>query len=323
MALLISASVLLGQTPAEQSEPSGGDFWPTDRMLRGVISRIADEKSLEWGLCEQQASQVREQFLERWTRFADTRRSAIQPLLTEYVESQFAMQAPDPEAVAEWSERASPVVDALESELTEMFADLREIVPADRHDELVKDALKTTAALEAVRAKLRLWREGDFNEREWWDLPPYERRKRKDARQAAPPAPDPDNPNDAEDSANAESDISPTVREEMDRWAQYVADFIRRYALNTAQTESANSILRECRSRALAHEERNRQRIVDLEKRIAEGKTADDAEKTKLKEELRALYGPIDAIFAEMQTRLEKLLTSAQSASAQEQQDSP
>lgn len=308
MSLLFCIALIIGQTAGDQPTPPPTGFWPTEKMLEGIVSRLADEKSLKFDLDESQAKEMRRKFVDRWSRFAKDRRTKLQPLIIEYLESQLAMQPPDTEAVASWSKRAMPMFDDLEAELTEMYADMREIVPPAKHPEMVKDALKTTAGLEAFRAKLRLWSEGQFEQREWWDLPPMERRKRREREAAA--AVGPELPTEQENHNKS------TIDTELDRWEQYVADFVKRYSLDDAQTESANSILRECKVRALVHKERHRDRIQALEKQIAEGaKSGDDKHNKYVQAETRALYGPVDEIFAEMQNRLQKLLTSAQSAS--------
>ncbi len=317
MFLLMCIVMMIGQAPADEPAPTAsGGFWPTEKMLEGIVSRMADEKSVHFDLDASQAKQLRQKFVDRWSRFARDRRAVLQPLITEYLESHIAMTPPDSDAVADWSKRAMPMIDDLEGELTDLYADMRAIVPVAKHPELVRDALKTTAGLEAFRGKLQLWSKGEIAENEWWDLPPMERRKRRNKK--AKDAVAPESPTEKENQQKSRIDT------ELDRWEQYTVDFIHRYGLDDAQTESARSILRECRQRAIAHEERHRDRVVALEKKIAEGaQTGDSNRNEQVQKEMREVFGPIDAIFSEMQTRLQKLLTSAQSEAAEPTQTKP
>ena len=94
---------------------------------------------------------------------------------------------------------------------------------------------------------------------------------------------------------------------------RYVADFIAGHRLNEGQQRAASSILREVKDPARAHRDRNRTDIQRLEQAMDAGREQDEA---ALKEELARLYGPIDARFTELATRLNRIPTESQRRTA-------
>ncbi len=88
----------------------------------------------------------------------------------------------------------------------------------------------------------------------------------------------------------------------LSEWEKYVVDFIERYDLTEAQSNSALAILRELSSRAAQIETMNRERRAAAEQ-IADPKTR--------QERLGALSRPIDDLFVQLKYRLD-LLPSAE-----------
>jgi hypothetical protein len=75
------------------------------------------------------------------------------------------------------------------------------------------------------------------------------------------------------------------------------------------QREAAMSILREMVERARAYRDKRRGDIAMLERRIANPALATREE---VQAQLQELYGPIDAMFAELETRIGRIPTDAQ-----------
>ena len=91
------------------------------------------------------------------------------------------------------------------------------------------------------------------------------------------------------------------------------------FNLNEGQRTTAVSCLSELKQRAIAHRDRRREDIARLEFRI-EHNAASDAPLDELKKQLSELYGPIDDMFKELQTRLELLPTAEQRAAIAKRQ---
>jgi hypothetical protein len=88
-----------------------------------------------------------------------------------------------------------------------------------------------------------------------------------------------------------------------------VSDFIAKYALDDAQRGAAASMLQEMKERAVAHRDRHRTEVTQLERRLAAGRP-EDAD--RVAGDLQRLYGPIDDMFRELQQRLQRIPTQAQ-----------
>ncbi|MCH7995262.1 MAG: hypothetical protein IIB57_12575, partial [Planctomycetes bacterium] len=94
------------------------------------------------------------------------------------------------------------------------------------------------------------------------------------------------------------------------------------YDLDDGQKGAARSILTDLSDRALAHRDRNRAEIDALEHKIAAHAERTDAPHTgssdgatalaQLEAQLVKLYGPIDRMFEELETRLDAIPTQAQ-----------
>lgn len=91
----------------------------------------------------------------------------------------------------------------------------------------------------------------------------------------------------------------------LDKWEQYVRDFLRDYECTPEQTHSALSILGELKDRATSHEAANKKRLD------AANKIKDRRERQK---RIAAINAPIDRLFDQLKRRLEGLLTTHQRA---------
>ncbi len=286
-------------TAQEHEAPLEG-IWFTRRTIDGMIGRWVDQAAEKYGLNEDQSKKLEEQMQTRWPKFLRENRRAIQPLLNEYIETRVARTPPDADSIKAWAERAQPVFDRFEIQTLDTLKDMRSLLTFTQKAQLAVDTLKTAAGLELFKAKLGTWRRGEFKERDWWDPTRSVRRQREHVepvQEIEQPAPSPG---------------SRRIGEELLRWDYFVAEFIVRFNLDEAQRETAHSVLRECKSRAAAHRDQFRARIERLEKSVEAEDSGTDARRA----ELTAMYGPIDAIFAELKTRIEAIPTTAQTATA-------
>ena len=290
------------EVAAPESTPAAAleGFWPSERQMELLLLRWVDAGTDQYELDEQQLKQMREDVLERWPGFFTEHRSDIQPVLNEWIEMRLELEPPSPERVQAWAEKTEPLFEQLADEFEGGARDFREVLKPMQRAKFELEMLQIGVGMQVARAKLQQWKKGEFEEREFWDPPWEERRRRRAERQA-----------------QRNEDREPqTVREdqvarELERWDRFVAQFIDAYALDESQQSTANSLLNELKERAIAHRDRNRDRIVKLEERIAAGK---EGEEEEIKRLLVELYGPIDDMFAELKNRLEALPTSEQRA---------
>ena len=167
------------------------------------------------------------------------------------------------------------------------------------------ETIKINTGLHLFEKRLETWRQGRFEESDWWAPPPSVRRARASARRAAEPA-----------EAISPSAAKAKIDEELQRWDFFVADFVRQYRLDERQSETAFSILRECKQKVSRYVDRYRARIEHIEKRLSRADEVTD----ELRQEAADVYGPIDAVFADLRARVGRIPTRAQEEAAKAQE---
>ncbi len=300
------APIVLAPRTAAQNSPSAqppetksldvapAGIWPTPVMLEGILARWADDTAHKYELNDDQFERFRGEVQSRWTEFLSENREALQPLLTEYVESRLAPSPPDRDRVADWSRRAKPLFEEFRGEMDRTLDELGEMMTPMQRARLSLERIKTNTGLQMFANRLQSWELGKFEEKDWWDPPRREREARRSMAEG-----------------QRKPDSKPTrIDEELQRWDAYVKKFMDDFSLDDRQREACQSILRECEQRAMDHLNRHRERIVRLEQML----TKDEDIPESLRDEAIALYEPVDDVFKDMKTRLEQIPTSAQSA---------
>ncbi len=290
-------------------------IWPSPKLMQLMLTRWAEEAGYEYDLDDQQREKTRKAVVDRWTKFLDENRDEIQPLTNEFLEMRMEITPPTKSRVQEWARRAKPVFEKTTKQLDEGTAEYRAILRPNQRIKFEIDAVQMKVGLGLAQQKFIQWEKGDFEPDDFWepigpdrDARREERKKRRKEREAQ------DAEREQKRKAADEQSTNP-IDAELDSWQQYVADFISAYGLDAGQQTTAQSCLTELRSRAIAHRDRYRDEIARLEDRIA-ASAGTDEELGEIKDQLNRLYGPIDDMFKELQTRLEQVPTGDQRASA-------
>lgn len=297
-----------------------------------MLTRWADEAATRYELNDQQKAKVREGLVGRWSEFLENQRAVLQPLANEFLEMRLGMEPPEAEAVKEWSGRALPALESVREELRETQGEFREVLTPSQRARFEIDALKTGAGLKLAESKLQRWSEGEVEPEEMWEPTPSVRRERRKARDAAGNGTDSadagtlkadgagneaDQANEKEEPKKQPGKPVDQIALELTAWEKYAADFISRHDLNEGQRSAALSCLKEISERAASHRDRHRAEIDALELRIESGEhSAEEFE--VIKADLNELYGPVDAMFAELKSRLEAIPTAEQRSRAAE-----
>lgn len=101
----------------------------------------------------------------------------------------------------------------------------------------------------------------------------------------------------------------PLVENPIGPWDRYVRDFTRKYRLDSAQQATAQSILREMHERRVSYEQTHR-----VEYEAARAIEDDEQQERRLAE----LNRPIEGLFGQLKTRLERIPTAEQRRAAGE-----
>lgn len=294
------------QSASLSSESHDAGFWPSERLTRSLIQRWAQQIGQHYDLRPDQFREVESHLTGRWSSFLTKNRSELQPLLNQYVEIRMAVSPPTPEQVSEWSTRALPVFERLRNHVEAGQQQFRTMLTASQQAKFDQDRTKVALGLGLFESKLRQWSVGNFELGEWWDETPQYRRQRVQRERMQNELTTRDGSNDLQ----ARIDQYPKrVATELNAWQAHVANFCDTYQLDRSQRNAAQSILREMLDRADNHVRQNRQRILAVE-RIIEGN--EQVDQPEVDAELEAVYGPIDAMFAELDERIHRLPTDAQ-----------
>lgn len=274
-----------------------------------MLTRWADEVSRQYELDDAQRTKVREAVVKRWSGFLNEHRSAIQPIVNEFVEMRMELEPPTKERVQAWAKRATPVFEQFREQLNQGTAEFREILTPLQRSKFELQALQFGVGVQVAEQKLKQWQNGEFEPSEFWEptTDPERRERREERRRHRQEA--------AKKQAKAEPEPEETdqIALELKAWEDYVKAFVRIYSLDNGQRTTALSILSELKQRAIAHRDRHRDDIAKLEERI-QSFTGTEEELADLKKQLTELYGPIDEMFNELKRRIEQIPTTEQLA---------
>ena len=307
----LPAATGVAESPAGPAPPEG--LWPSPKLLNLMLLRWAEETCAEYDLDDPQRAKVRDDLVEQWSGFLTENRSILQPLANEFIEMRMTLEPPSKERVQAWADRALPVFEKTRDQFRGTQDEFRKVLRPMQRAKFEVDALQMSAGMAIAEQKLKEWKQGEFDKDVFWEPLPAERRARREEHRRRRTEPE-------QAAAVAEPPKTPVdqIAVELDSWEKYVAEFVQLFHLDEGQRTAALSCLSELRERAIAHRERRREEIARLEYRIQNNTATSDAPLDDLKKQLRELYGPIDDMFKELQTRLEQIPTADQRAAAAE-----
>lgn len=262
-----------------------------------------EESGERFDLDAEQRGKLRDKVVDQWEEFLTENRAEIQPLVNEFIEMRMELSPPAKERVEEWAEKAYPVFEKSRDRIHETHNEFRKVLRPSQWASFELEALKMNAGMVAAEEKLKQWKKGEFEKDDFWEPLPAERRARREERRRR---------REQDESASKEAESPPDqIAVEVGRWEKYVIEFNDRFRLDDGQRTTSASFLSELKERALAHRNRYRQEIAELERRIETFDGATEA-LAELKKQLTALYGPVDEMFKELQSRLERVPTTEQ-----------
>jgi hypothetical protein len=274
-------------------------------MVDRLIDRWVAGATRKFELTERQTDQFAEQLRRRWPAFLEERRATLQPLINEYLDARLARDPPEPDVVRRWAARAEPVFKAFRKNIGDTYNDLSELMTPAQQSRLSLENIKINTKLHRFETRLETWQEGRYEESDWWE---------PDA------TAEQDRPADHHVEASTAEDSPLTakskIEEELQLWDHFVSAFIRKYRLDDRQSETAFSILRECKQRAWCYVEQYRAQLEHLERLLSESEEMPE----QLRRETFTMYAPIDAIFADLKTRIEQIPTRAQKEAVRERE---
>ncbi|MCG3126811.1 MAG: hypothetical protein CHACPFDD_01666 [Phycisphaerae bacterium] len=293
------------------------------------VNRMVDDSTERYGFDEEQNERTREIFREALPRYLLEHREEIQELTNQFMQAQFGDEPPTPEFVADWAQRALPLLDKFKDVVHESTDKMREFMTDDQQIQLDAEWAAFDTGFSMARNKVGEWSEGGFDPADW---APNERERRKREREEnriAQQEMDKARSEVLQESgvakrdgaeaqvvvaANQPKNGKPAAKaaEPADEWTRYVEDFIRMYDLDSAQQNSARKSLRkyrELRDQFL----RKSSTVAAMDRLDKKRKAAqNDEERTAVDKEITELTSRVDRYFQQLKDDLEKLPTREQ-----------
>lgn len=281
-------------------EPLEG-FWPTERMTEMALKRWASDAADRHQLDEAQHTALKEMLLARWPKFMKENRRRLQPVINRFIESRMDPDPPELDAVQDWAKNALPIYKDARTLIGELNDEFAETLRPEQFAKFEGDIKMMGMFMDGFGERLARWEQGEFEEDEFTGRNSRRgrRERNREARREA-----------AELAAREAAEPTDQILAELDKWDQYLEEFVRRFGLDEPQRVAARSIRKELGERALAHRERHMGEIIALERHMS----AEEATEEEITAALTNLYGPIDQLFREFELRLDRLPTEAQRA---------
>ena len=315
--------------PGAGERRSGLDSgWVTEKMIRGVINKMADDVARRYGFDEDQRYLTRELLQERIVTWLEEKGPELQPVFTTYMESVLSDEPPTAEHVALWANQAQPLLEEFGAVMEDVGDGMREYMSDEQQLQLEGEMAAFQVGMQFVNRRMETWRSGGFDpESDWPGGRRFHQEERVRAQELQVQM------NTASDEAinavvSGEGRIQRPPRDASaaaaqrtsDPWVQYVEGFIKKYELNAEQESNARRHLQ-----SLTEQRDNYLRRVDadierVETKLKDAKTPAE-EKARLIAEYDTLAKPVERQFGTLKERLEKLPTRAQRQKAREKEE--
>ncbi|MCK4341093.1 MAG: hypothetical protein KAY37_05140 [Phycisphaerae bacterium] len=303
--------------------------WQVRERFDALAARYADRY-----LLDEEQEQVYREMVERESIGLFVRHaSQLLPDVLEAVQTRLAREPITAEQVERWSKEMAPVFMDMRDRIDVMTAELMENLDPEQQELFLVDLEALNHRLDRLDEMGAAWWEGDWKPEDWgMDRDPIQLGERR------PDRTDKTEPGysgeDAESGAPASNGVSkplrtyppppgdvavstqPTSRpaEELEAWAKYVRDFIRRYGLNDDQQRRAWTIYDNARQRRTFHQRRYDRKIERHQHHAAA--MEDEKLRQRLTEIEESWSSTRKMIFEGMKRRLERLPTRRQRRAA-------
>lgn len=308
--------------PLPATEVPNAGFWPTRKMIDGMIDRMTEEMAEHYEFDDDQLYLTREVIRERIPSWLKENRAEIQTLTNYYFEAILAGESPTVEDVAGWSQRVLPKLNEFRDVIGEVTGEMRTFMTEEQRTQLDGEMAAFDVGMQFMNRRLSVWAEGGYNpETDWFNAPgrherDIEEQKRlaqeqEAARRAAMGGPG--GPELVADEGPQSARLKYAGKAK-DDWDQYVEKFIQRYQLNESQQNQALKILEHYKGERDQYLKRKERDFVKAEAAFKESDTGPAREKATKR--LERLARPVERYFQQMKDRLDSLPTRAQRSSA-------
>lgn len=299
------------EDPKEAEQEFKG-LWNVDTMMEQAVENI----SRRYNLNDNQKATTKKMLVEEVTKFLDTHDN-IWPLVRDLGRYQIRGEAPEGEIARRIGANALPLLEDIRETILRCNEDWDSILNEEQRALHEWDLNDMKITFEKMDENFTAMQQGKPRNPGIFPGPNEHEVKAPPVRKKPPVSFNPKLNNAARENKPQEDD-----------WDLYVRKFIEKYELTEAQSVSAHSILRECKTRATAYRLSKERDFEEAKKRLTEVQKSDQPAEIKNTKEkvwkgvLEKLRKPVDDLFVELKDRLAKIPNAAQKKRAGDMPDS-
>lgn len=326
-------------TSDDDDDPCAG-FMPSKKMMNLWVDRATDDMGRQYHMSDEQLAQTRQLFKEHVVTFISKNRDTIRPLLNQFIESQLSETPPTPEDVAQWSQKALPLMTQLDDVVSTMGDKMKSFFNDDQAAKLDGEMAAFRGGFTLVTGKLNSWAQGNYDPETEWTSPASQARKQRDREEAAKIEAEAqaakaesnerwakykeEAGNNGVAAAGAETEPGPTevvvkpaekptapvATAKKDDWERHVDAFVAKYNLDSDQKQKAYARLHEAQQQRDDYLRSKTGEIDRISATMKNAKTED--ERKKAQDEFEHLNAPVTRRFDQLTTYLNTLPTRKQ-----------
>lgn len=341
LAGLCSTAPATGQDSTERrvarevDEPEGYGLMLTPAVMDKLLDRIVEKMGQDFQFDEAQARDAQRVFKENVLRFIKENQKDFTKLANEFLDKRLGTEPPTPEEVAEWAQRAQPMLERTRTFVTKVSDEMREFMTDEQQIKMDASLAAFEVASNFLDRRLSNWSEGGFNAATEWPRNPGVQKfddeqayklqlAMEDARRdklglaprqpADPQAAEPVVPvgSTPEAAASATRDAQPVPAakgaakaEPKDEWTKYVEAFIAKYNLDATQAQKAMVHLNDATRKRDEFLRTKGRQMEQLEKSFKSAGTPDAVKAAEA--QYQALMQPVDRMFEKLKEKLDGL----------------
>lgn len=269
--------------------------WQINERL-DVFTEITADRYL---LDEEQAGEFRDILISEAGGLLSKHAASLMPMAIEATQVYMSGDEFTPEQIARWTEASQPMFDDARQRIGLTTLRLLSMMEPEQREWLMADVAAMNRRLERIVELREAARRGEWDPAEWGIDGPL--RSGRYIAEGVAPATMP--------AAEAASQPASQPGRELDPWAVYVRDFIRRYGLNEAQQRSAWQTYRRVREQRELQEHQHERRVD----RLRHGRAGeDDGLQARLAKLEAGKEKTLERLFDLLKRRLNRLPTRAQ-----------
>ncbi len=285
------------EKPTALTHPRNPMVWDVDTMMDQAVQQISKRYSLN----PQQELYTKLLLKRRVREFLDEHESEVRELLQESMDMQTGRAKADPVSRQIWAQRALPLYAQASQAILEGNEEWGGILTEEQKKIHDGDMNLMRRGFDGATTTLTQWSEGGG--------PPIPKINDPTVRNNV-------NGSDVKNGKGVTPDPKSVTQQNIeDNWRSYVNLFVTAYDLDKASQNSAREkILKEQYDKAVRYRQLRAADFQKIEKRLKTLGKSDYSEREKLKNRQAQLERPIYDLFIELDERLQRLPTAAQTA---------